>query len=118
MEVIIISNKIKSKDIKYDLGKYINLNKENISLSLQPRNLKLRNIDPLILIASINVIPSIGILIKGLLNIVKEKQLQKISIVTKSGIKIEVPANIPSKKLDEVIAKIKTLEIETLNLEA
>jgi hypothetical protein len=83
----------------------------DFEFQLQSKSIQLRGADPTVLVAVIgSVITALVGLITGILSAVKEKQLGKVMIESKDGIKIEIPANYPMEKLDDLLDKVKRIE--------
>jgi hypothetical protein len=83
----------------------------DFEFQLQSKSIQLRGADPTVLVAVIgSVITALVGLITGILSVVKEKQLGKVMIESKDGIKIEIPANYPMEKLDDLLDKVKRIE--------
>jgi hypothetical protein len=117
MEIKIVSQEMASKEIKESLEQIPNWMNTQINLELRPTKLRLRNTDPTVLVAIASAASTtLGYLITGILNIVKERQLAKVTIETKDGTKIEIPANYPIKNVDDIIAKLKSLEVVRVEL--
>ncbi len=110
MEIKISSNSIDTLELKTILEGSRNVPSE-VEFKIKRKNIQLREIDPTILVAVVGAASTaIGALITGILSAVKEKQLGTVTIESKDGIKIEIPANYPLEKLDEMLEKVKRIE--------
>jgi hypothetical protein len=89
-----------------------------VFLNLRKSALKTRGLDTTILVALVGVAGSaIGVLISGILQIVKEKHLGKIILQGKNGQKIEVPATTSLEDLDKLVRKVTDLERVRIDVE-
>jgi hypothetical protein len=87
------------------------------NLEIEPTtNRDLRGADPAIAIAIVSAASgALGILLSGLLELIKGKHGGKISIQSENS-RIEIPANYPPEKLDILIDKVKELDIEKIKI--
>jgi len=93
------------------LKRQIKLNINNIVLEIRTPRRTLRGLDPSILVAIVGTTgTALGALISGILQVLKLTSMKKIVLQTKSGSRIEVPADISPKDLDILIQKIKKLD--------
>lgn len=110
MDIKISSDSISTSELKAYLEES-RLIPSDVELKLQRKTIQLREIDPTILVAVVGAVSTaMGALITGILAVVKEKQLGTVTIESKDGIKIEIPANYPLEKLDAILEKVKRIE--------
>jgi hypothetical protein len=83
----------------------------------QPQVKATRTIDPTVLVAIIGIVgTSLGALIAGLLQILQEKHRERIVLVTKSGLRIEVEARNAMDKVPELIKLVQSMDVEIIRI--
>jgi hypothetical protein len=88
-----------------------------IELDLQDRRRNTRGIDPTVLVAVVSVTgTALGALISGVIQIANTSRHSKIILQAKGGSRLEIPSNTPSEKIDELIDKLKQMDIEHIHL--
>jgi hypothetical protein len=114
MKIKIVSNFVNYESI---ISNSIINQSQNMDIEIQPtKNRRLRGADPTITIAIISAASgALGILLSGLVELIKGKADGKIIIQCKDS-KIEVPKDYPLEKLDVLINKIKKLEVEEIKI--
>ena len=84
---------------------------ENYQLELKPSPVLLRGAENEILVALISSLSvGLGALITGLLNVMVQKNANKITIKSKSGSQFEVPVNFDIDKVKELVEELKRLD--------
>jgi hypothetical protein len=111
-EILISSHKYSPEQIKSVLTN-LGVWDSTWKIQKQESGILSRGLDPTILVAIVGATgTAVGALIAGLLQLVNGKKDEKIVLRTSSGMTIEFPANLSSKRLDEMINKLKQLEDE------
>ncbi len=115
-KINIISENIPLQEIMDSLTAQTGWDKTNISLQLKlPEERYRSNLDPAILVALISAMGTgITALITGLLHAIKKSADNRIVMVGKNGTRLEVPANTSIDKMDQLIEKAKTMDIEEI----
>jgi hypothetical protein len=91
--------------------------RNDVNLNLIKLDAGLKGIDPTVLVATVAATgTAFGALIGGLFKILGQNSAKRILLRGKQGWQIEVPANISSKKFEEVIKILKDLDQERVNL--
>jgi len=104
-----IKEKIKEEIIKNDF--------ENDFEIIEYQNIQYRQVDVGVLVAIVSVIgTSLGVVITGLLSIVKESKISRIIIESKSGTKIDVSRNVSEEEIKKIITLIKEFEGDEVNI--
>jgi hypothetical protein len=89
----------------------------SIELELHESRPNKRGVDPTILVAVVSFTgTALGALISGLLQIANASRQSKIILQGKNGTRLEVPANTPPDKIDELIDKLRMIETEHIHL--
>src|SRR5687767_7843673 len=110
LEVSIHSSKYSSEQIESKLS-HILVERETWNILQPERKVRVRGMDTTILIAIVGASgTALGTLISGLFQMISDKRAEKIVLRASNGITIEFPANLPPKKLDEMLNKLKELE--------
>ncbi len=119
MKVELVSEEIPCIDIKAHLENVPNWKGSEIKLALATSEFALRGVDPTILVAIITGTSTVlGVLITGLLSLIKDRRSGKIVIQDKQGQRIEVPAYTTPEKIDELIEHLKKMQIERIEIKA
>lgn len=115
---IVISPEIMSIDKLKD-----NLEAQNyergVELILETRKseTRLRGMDPTILVAIAGAGgAAIGALITGLLQILKQTIANKIVMQTRSGYRLEIPANLSPEEIEALIEKLRKLDTQGIKM--
>jgi len=75
----------------------------------QEQRLRLKTVDPTVLVAILTMSgTALGALITGLLQIVQDRHREKIILVTKDGLRIEVEARHAQDKIPEIIKLLRS----------
>ena len=78
---------------------------------IESRRPRFRTIDPTVLVAIVGVAgTALGALISELLKIAQQKNSQVIAIQSKDGAKLEVPADTPFERIDELVKKLRMMD--------
>ena len=108
MEIQITSENISSTELKRLLESALQLVNIDIALEIRKSVVKKRTIDPTVLVAAVGVIgTALGALITALLQVARQRASQKIVLVWSNGQSLEVPADMSSEELDNLIEKLK-----------
>jgi hypothetical protein len=117
LKIILTATSVPSQELKRRFESQIELAETSIKLELKPSASTTRGIDPTILVAIVSVTgTALGTLISGLIQIALASRQQKIVIQGKDASRLEVPANTPPEKIDELIGKLRTIEVEHIHL--
>jgi len=117
MEVKIISESILSDELKSYLEHTPSWEKSQTKLELRPTSIRLRGTDPTILVAIVGAVGgTVSALVTALLSIARKRQIGKIVIHSKEGSRLEVPANISMAKIDELIVKVKAMDVGIIEI--
>lgn len=119
MEVHIISRNedISSRELIGTLEQHFSRQGIVIPLQIKVPDLILKGVDPTVLVASVGAGGALlGTLIKGLLQVLKEKYGQRIHIVTPSGTIIDAPANASPKRLEQIIEMAQKLDQDSVQI--
>jgi hypothetical protein len=83
----------------------------------QEQHLLLKTVDPTVLAAIFAMTgTALGALITGLLQVVRDKHKEKIVLVTKDGLRIEVEARHAQDKIPELIKLLRSMEVQTIRI--
>lgn len=87
------------------------------SLEAKKSSLKFRGLDPTILVALIGALGTgFGALLTGLLQIAQKSAEKKIILQTKDGERLEIPADTPHEKIEQLIATLKQLDDQDIKI--
>ena len=101
---------------KYELKNYLRL--LNITFEETPTDATVRDMDSTVLLAVIGATSVVlRYFIIGLLDIIKERQLARLSIETKEGTKIDIPANYSIERVEKLITELQRLEVIKVTLD-
>jgi len=114
----IVSENVTSEDLVSFLESHLGAEKSNIKFEIPKMSRHLRSgIEQTIVVAIVGAIATgVGALLNGLLQIAIQRSINKIVIQTKSGARLEVPADTPSEKIDELLDKLKAFDIDKIYL--
>ncbi len=117
IQIITTDESLSNQEIKKRLE---SLPEWDNSISLEIRREEqdtLRSLDPTVLAAVLAMTgTALGALMTGLLQIAQAKNKEKIVLVTKEGLRIEVEAVNAQKKIPELIKLLKSMEINILRI--
>ena len=115
MEIRIVSRSLKSKEMLESLS---SLRDADVSLEIRDAGLRLRAIEPTILVATLSAAgASLGALLKGIFDLLKEREMRKVVVEIKGeSKKIEIPADYPIEQVEYLIEKMRTMEIVRVEL--
>ena len=83
----------------------------------QVQLMRLKNIDPTVITAIFTMSgTALGALVTGLLKIAQEKHKEKIVLVSKNGLRIEIESKHALKKLPELIKLLQSMELEVIKV--
>lgn len=119
MEIVIDSSQISKQQIKDCLEGQPEWSQSTVNLEIRKSPLRLRGIDPNVLVALVGVIGiGLGALITGLLRIVENTKTRSIVLQGKgkAGKRLEIPVDTPPEKIDWLIEKVKEMDIEHIQL--
>lgn len=117
MELIIIrrDDTWTSNELKDALEQLPNWD-SSVELEIRSQQQHLRTIDPTVLVAGFTMAGTVlGALIGGLLQIIQSNK-EKIVLVSKNGLHIEIEARHAQKKLPELIKLLKSMEVEIIQV--
>jgi hypothetical protein len=84
---------------------------------LQERGSQLRQVDQTVLVATVSAIAAtLGVLISGLLQIAQANYKERIVLVSKKGLRIEIETRHALKKLPELIELLKAMDTDRIEL--
>jgi hypothetical protein len=84
---------------------------------LQERGSHLRQVDQTVLVAAVSAIAAtLGVLISGLLQIAQANYKERIVLVSKKGLRIEIETRHALKKLPELIELLKAMDTDRIEL--
>ena len=84
---------------------------------LQERSTRLRQLDQAVLLATVSAVAAtLGVLISGLLQIAQANYKERIVLVSKKGLRIELETRHALKKLPELIELLKLMDIDRIEL--
>ena len=89
-------------------------------LTLETRHLSsnFRGLDPIVLVALVGASGTcLGALVTSLLKVAQQGKTKKIVLQSKSGHRLEVPADTPPEKINEMIEKIKEMDEPSINIQ-
>jgi len=112
VQITIISQKYSAEKIEATLK---NLRGQDFSWKLQKPGggIRSRGLDPTVLVAVVGATgTAVGALVAGMFQLISGKKDERIVLRLSNGASIEFPADLPPKKLDEIINKIKALDDE------
>lgn len=116
-KVMLTATSIPSRELKRRLESRTVWEAESIELALEANPSNTRGIDPTVLVAIVSVTgTALGALISGLVQIALSSRQQKIILQGKDGSRIEIPSNTPSEKIDELIDKLRAMDVEHIHL--
>ena len=118
MEITITADHelISAEELKTYIEDQLAINKEYFSLQVKPP--KFRGVDPIVLVAIIGATSTVlSTLITALLALAKQSQSRKIVVQTENGQRIEIPEDMPLERLDQIILKLKEIEIKKIQVD-
>lgn len=84
---------------------------------IREQHLRLKNIDPTVVTAILTMAgTALGALISGLLKIAQANHKERIVLVTKDGLRIEVEARHALDKIPELIKLLRSMELEVIRM--
>ena len=117
MEITITSESQKSRDVKNSLESDQWISREDVQFEMREAEHSRRAIDPTVLVAIVGAAgTSLGALLTGLLQVLKQTKSRQIVIQTKNGTRVEIPSDIAPNELDAIISKVRDLEAEKINI--
>ena len=109
MEICITSTEIPQAELK-ELLLYRLEATASDQISILPRPVRLRGPDSTVVVALVSASSAaVGALLTGLLQIAKERSSGRIILQANDGSRVEVGADTPSEKLDELVEKVRTM---------
>lgn len=121
MEIVIALNS-RSKpaaEIKESLEQQLTPAASDVQLELRTPKVKFRGLDPNVLVAIVGAAGAgLGALITGLLQVGKEMAARKIVLEAQGGQRLEVPADTPMEKLDQLLERLKQMnEVKKISVQ-
>lgn len=117
LDIILSAASIPSRELKRHCENQIVLKEASIELDLRDRRIDTRGIDSTVLVAVVSVTgTALGALVSGLLQIANARRQSKIILQTRDGSRLEIPSDTQSDRIDELIDKIKRMELEHIRL--
>lgn len=111
IELRILSYEIPADQLRVMLGEYLAELSDAPLLSLENEPSRFRAPEPTIIVALVSGAGvALGTLLGGLLKIAERSKNQKIVIHSKSGAKLEVPADTPLERIDELVERLRGLD--------
>lgn len=108
--IVVDKSQMSLQLIKKELSITLN-GRQDVELKLKKSKTTFRGIDPTVLVAIVATTgTAIGALIGGLFKILGQNSANRIVLQGKEGWRIEIPANISSEKLEEVITRLQELD--------
>lgn len=84
---------------------------QNVQLALQKKEQAFRTLDPTVVVAIITAASAgLGALLTGLLSIAKETKSKVIVLQDKDGRRLEIPADTPTEKIQELMEVVRQME--------
>ncbi len=81
------------------------------------QRLLLKMVDPTVLVAIFTMTgTAMGALITGILQIIQGKHKERIVLVTKDGLRIEIEARHAIDKIPELIKLLQSMEVQTIRI--
>ena len=111
MEIQIAAENLSSTKLRGLLESTLQPLNTNLTMEIKKSKVKVRGIDPAILVAIVGTLgTALGALITGLLQVAQQTAAKKIVLQSQSGQRLEVPAGISPEELDNLIEKLKVLD--------
>lgn len=117
MEIYIYTKEdiITTELFKEKLETHLSGKDAELELKLWKAPIRVRGMDPTVLIALVGAIgTAFGALLTGLLKVVQQTSSKKIIIQSQDGSRIEFPANLNPKEIDLLIEKAKKLDVQKI----
>ena len=107
------------QEVKQSLEANAEYAASDMQLEIRTAKVKYRSIDPTILVAIVGAAGTgIGALITGLLQMGQQLSAKKITLEAQGGQKLEVPANTPLDKIDQLLERLKQMnEVKKISVE-
>jgi ACT domain-containing protein len=116
-KIILSATSIPSRELKRRFENRTEGKEASIELELEPNISNTRGIDPTVLVAIVSVTgTALGALVSGLLQVALANRQQKIIIQGKDGSRLEVPSDTSSEKIDELIDKLRMMDVAHIHL--
>ena len=117
LNIILSAASIPSRELKRLCESQVVLKEASIELDLRDGRSNTRGIDSTVLVAVVSVSgTALGALVSGLLQITNTRRQSKIVLQTRDGSRLEIPSDTPSDRIDELIDKVKQMELEHIRL--
>jgi hypothetical protein len=117
LKIMLTATSIPSQELKRRFESQIEQKNIPLELTLEPNASSTRGIDPTVLIAIVSVTgTAFGTLISGLLQIAQSGRQGKIILQGKDGARLEIPSDTPPEKVDELIEKLRMIDVEHIHL--
>jgi hypothetical protein len=117
LKISLTTTSIPSQELKWRLESQIVLKESSIKLELEPKASTTRGIDPTVLVAIVSVTgTAFGALVSGLIQVAQASRQGRIILQGKDGARLEIPSNIPIEKVDELIEKLRMMDVEHIHL--
>lgn len=111
IEISILCYGMQPEDLRVMLNDRLSNLSNPPELLIKPSISRFRTLEPSILVAIVGgASAALGALITNLLKIAQQRKIQKIVIQGKSGAKLEVPADTPSERIDELLEKVREMD--------
>ena len=109
MEIVIALNSRSrpAAEIKESLERQLTPGAADVQLELRTPKVKYRGLDPNVLVAVVGAAGAgLGALITGLMQLRNQMAARKIVLEAQDGQKLEVPADTPMDKLDQLLERL------------
>ena len=117
LKITLTATSIPSQELKRRFESQIVRKETSIELALEPKASTTRGIDPTVLVAIVSVAgTAFGALVSGLLQVAQASRQGKIILQGKDGARLEIPSNTPLEKVDELIEKLRMMDVEHIHL--
>ncbi|HWS55874.1 MAG TPA: hypothetical protein VN228_17170 [Pyrinomonadaceae bacterium] len=121
MEIVIALNP-RSKpaaEIKESLEQQLTPAAADVQLELRQPKVKYRGLDPNVLVAVVGAAGAgLGALITGLMQLRNQMAARKIVLEAEGGQKLEVPADTPMEKLDQLLERLNRMnEVKKISVQ-
>lgn len=107
------------QELKEALESQPDITASGAHLELRQSKVKYRNIDPTLLVAIVGAAGTgLGALITGLFQIGQQMAAKKFVLETHGGQKLEVPANTPIDKIDQLLERLRQMgDVKKISVE-
>lgn len=106
-----------AEELKEHLSSRADLTSGELVLETRKSPVRLRGLDPTVLVAIIGTLGTgFGALLTGLLQVAQKSKEKKIVMQTKSGQRLEFPADVPQERIDHLIKQLREMDDPSIKI--